>query len=135
MKQERHHEKNQERLNTICQMFLKMGEGKFAYQIARTGNNDKLESVAILVNLLAKKMEESVSQFDYIYPYPCYSLVTQGVFRVDSKFEIINISADVTSVMGYNADLLIGKPQGNLQLHFQQSVSLTSSVVKVSTNN
>jgi hypothetical protein len=109
MQQEIHHEKNQERMNTICQMFLKMGEGNFAYRIARTGNNDKLESVAILVNLLAKKMEESVSQLDYIYPLPSHSLVAQGVFRVNSKFEISNISAEVTTVTGYNADQLIGK--------------------------
>jgi hypothetical protein len=41
---------NQQRIKNIGQMLLEMAAGNFVYRIPRTGNDDELEGLTVLVN-------------------------------------------------------------------------------------
>lgn len=95
---------DQERINAICQMLLEIAEGNFAYRIPRTGLDDELEAVAVLVNWMAEEMKESVFHSGYINPHHNYQYVVQSTFMVDHVFRIKNFSTDVPLLLGFKSN-------------------------------
>jgi AraC-like DNA-binding protein len=98
---------DQQRINAICKMLLEMAEGNFAYRIPRTGINDELEALAVLVNWMAEEMKESVFHSGYINPHHSYRYVAESTFMVDDKFIIKDVSANVPDLLGYTPNELL----------------------------
>ena len=55
-----HREINQKRIHNIRQMLLEMASGNFSHRIARTEQDDELESLTVLINMVAEEMQETL---------------------------------------------------------------------------
>ncbi|MFV5703064.1 helix-turn-helix domain-containing protein [Flavobacterium sp. XS2P12] len=102
-----HQEIDQQRINRICKMLLEMAEGNFAYRIPRTGTDDELEALIVLVNWMAEEMKESVFHVGFINPHLSYQYVVQSTFIVDNKFIIKDFSVNVPALLGYTSNELL----------------------------
>ena len=100
---------NQQRIDTICQMLLEIAEGNFAYRIPRTGNDDELEALTVLVNWMAEEMKESVFHGGYVNPHFSYRYIVQSSYILDCNFVIKNFSSDVPNLLGFESDDLLGQ--------------------------
>lgn len=101
------HEIDEQRINRICQMLLEMADGNFTYRIPRTGMDDELEAVAVLVNWMAEEMKESVFHNGYVNPHHGYQYVAERTFMVDNKFRIKNYSVNVPDLLGFKSNELL----------------------------
>lgn len=98
---------DQQRINAICKMLLEMAEGNFAYRIPRTGIDDELEAVAVLVNWMAEEMKESVFHSGYSNPHQSYQYIAESTFMVDNKFIIKDFSVNVPELLGCTSNELL----------------------------
>jgi AraC-like DNA-binding protein len=103
-----HQEINHQRIQNISQMLLEMAEGNFTYRIPRTGNDDELEALIVLVNWMAEEMKESVFHTGYINPHFSYQHVVQSTFIVDNKFVIQDFSGNIPGLLGFNPNEIAG---------------------------
>jgi len=122
-----HQEINQQRIHNISQMLLEMAEGNFAYRIPRTGNDDELEALTVLVNWMAEEMKESVFHAGFINPHFSYQYVVQSTFVLDNKFVIKDFSGNVLDLLGFNSNELLG--QDFIEILVKKSVSLLETVM------
>ena len=102
-------EMNQQRIHNVCQMLLEMAEGNFAYRIPRTGNDDELEALTVLVNWMAEEMKESIFHGGYVNPHFSYRYIVQSSYILDCNFAIKNYSADVPNLLGFESNDLLGQ--------------------------
>ncbi|MFV8344663.1 helix-turn-helix domain-containing protein [Flavobacterium sp. ZB4P13] len=86
-----------------------MAEGNFAYRIPRTGNDDELEALTVLVNWMAEEMKESVFHGGYVNPHFSYRYIVQSSYILDCNFAIKNYSADVPNLFGFESNDLLGQ--------------------------
>ncbi|WP_369764931.1 helix-turn-helix domain-containing protein [Flavobacterium sp. WC2429] len=98
---------DQQRINAICKMLLEMAEGNFTYRIPRTGIDDELEAVAVLVNWMAEEMKESVFHIGYSNPHQSYQYIAESTFMVDNKFIIKDFSVNVPELLGCTSNELL----------------------------
>lgn len=98
---------DQQRINAICKMLLEMAEGNFAYRIPRTGIDDELEALAVLVNWMAEEMKESVFHSGYSNPHQSYQYIAESTFMVDNKFIIKDFSVNVPELLGCTPNELL----------------------------
>jgi AraC-like DNA-binding protein len=121
------HEIDQHRIDTICQMLLEMAEGNFAYRIPRTGNDDKLEALIVLVNWMAEEMKESIFHTGFTNPHLSYQCVVQSTFIVDNKFIIKDFTSNVPDLFGYTSNDLL--EFDFMELLVKESVPLLETIV------
>jgi hypothetical protein len=100
---------NKKRIKNIGQMLMEMAAGNFAYRIPRTGKDDELEGLTVLVNWVAEEMQESIFHGGYVNPHYSYRYVVQSSYILDSNFTISDFSADVPGLLGFEPDDLLGK--------------------------
>lgn len=100
---------NRQRIENIAQMLLELAAGNFAYRIPRTGNDDELEGLTVLVNWVAEEMQESIFHAGYVNPHNSYRYVVQSNYILDSNFVIKSFSTDVPGLLGFESDDLLGK--------------------------
>lgn len=100
---------NRQRIENIAQMLLELAAGNFAYRIPRTGNDDELEGLTVLVNWVAEEMQESIFHAGYVNPHNSYRYVVQSNYILDSNFVIKSFSTDVPGLLGFESDALLGK--------------------------
>lgn len=99
-------EKGQERLNSVFQMILEMGEGNFAGRIPRTGNDDEIEALAVVINWLAEELHGSFFHMGFVNPRTSYRYATKCVLVLDSKFSIIDTDEVFPEFIGYEPSSL-----------------------------
>lgn len=97
---------NQQRIKILYQMLFEMATGNLTFRIQKH-HNDELDEVAILLNLLAEKMQTVITQSGYINPYYCYQNLVQASIAIDKKCTIKNFSGAVPIILGYSPDKLI----------------------------
>jgi len=51
---------NEERIVTIHQMLFEMARGNFNTRIPLSSNDEQLETLVVLINMVAEEMQESV---------------------------------------------------------------------------
>ena len=98
---------DQQRINAICKMLLEMAEGNFTYRIPRTGIDDELEALAVLVNWMAEEMKDSVFHSGYSNPHQSYQYIAESTFMVDNKFIIKDFSVNVPELLGCTSNELL----------------------------
>lgn len=104
-----HQEINQQRVKNINEMLLEMAAGNFFYRIPRTGNDDELEVLTVLINWLAQEIKEGVFHLGYINPHAAYHYVVQSTFLLDLDFVIKDFSNDIPSLLGTEPSKILGK--------------------------
>lgn len=104
-----HQEMNQQRIKNIYEMLLEMAAGNFSFRIPRTGNDDELEVLTVLINWLAEEMKEGVFHLGYINPHAAYHYVVQSTYVLNSHSLIIDFSSDIPDLLGLESDKILGQ--------------------------
>lgn len=104
-----HQEINQQRVKNINEMLLEMAAGNFFYRIPRTGNDDELEVLTVLINWLAQEIKEGVFHLGYINPHAAYHYVVQTTLLLNLDFTIMDFSNDIPNLLGSEPNKILGQ--------------------------
>ena len=125
---------NHERIRPIRQMLLEMAVGNFSYRIQRSTADDEVESLILLLNMVAEELKSSFSHLSYVNPHNSYSSYVQASFIVDSSWIVKKISTDVSVLLGYSPKMLYGAAF-EIILSEESAVSFNSIKEKLSKNS
>ena len=95
---------NQLRFQNICQMLLQMGKGNFMHQIQRSGEDDNLEILTVLVNMLAEEMNGFISHKGYVNPHHTIKYLVQTTFILNEYSVIKNFNSEVPVLLGFTPE-------------------------------
>jgi AraC-like DNA-binding protein len=98
---------DQQRIDVIYEMLLEMAEGNFAYRIPRTGKDDELEALTVLINWMAEEMKGAIFHKGFTNPHRSYQYTVQSSFIVDHKFIIKDFTGNVTDLLGCTTNELL----------------------------
>lgn len=101
---------NQQRIVTMHQMLFEMARGNFNGRIPLSSEDDELETLVVLINMVAEEMKESIFHAGYVNPHSTYRFVTQTNLVLDSLFFIKSFNSTLLSVLGYEDSDLLGCP-------------------------
>ena len=101
---------DQERIVTMHQMLFEMARGNFNSRIPLSSYDDELETLVVLINMVAEEMKESIFPVGYINTHKTSEFIAQTNFVVDASFFIKSFSPEVTCFLGYSEYELIDQP-------------------------
>jgi AraC-like DNA-binding protein len=101
---------NEARLVTIHQMLFEMARGNFNSSIPLSPYDDKLETLVVLINMVAEEMRESIFQVGYVNNHRTLQFIAQSTFVLDASFSIKSFTPEVTIFLGYSESELIDLP-------------------------
>lgn len=99
---------NRQRIQHIRQMLLEMASGNFDGRIPRTTQDDDLESVIVLVNMLAEEMKESLFPKGYLNLHHLQNAPISISFITDCDFTIREMSFSCKQLFGCNSEAATG---------------------------
>ncbi|PKP11485.1 MAG: hypothetical protein CVU08_12230 [Bacteroidetes bacterium HGW-Bacteroidetes-3] len=94
-------ELNKLRFQNIYQMLLQMGNGNFMYRIQRSGEDDNLEILTVMVNMLAEEMNGFISHKGYVNPHHTIKYLVQTSFILDALFTIKSFNSEMSVLLGF----------------------------------
>lgn len=98
---------NQERIVTLHQMLFEMARGNFNNRIPLSAYDDELETLVVLVNMVAEEMKESIFHSGYVNPHTTYRFINQVTFVLNRSFQIQSFNSGIAAVLGFSEmDLL-----------------------------
>ncbi|SNR68486.1 helix-turn-helix domain-containing protein [Lutibacter flavus] len=100
---------NNIRFQNIYQMLIQMGKGNFTQRVERSGEDDNLETLIVLVNMLAEELNSLISHKGFVNPHHSSKYLVQTSFILDSNFIIKSFNSDVFNILGYSPEDLINK--------------------------
>lgn len=100
---------NQKRILYMRQMLLEMAGGNFTSRIPRTTQDDEMETLVVLVNMVAEEMEESLFHSGYINPHHSNRHLTHATFILNDSFIIKSYNSEASTILGYSDESLRGK--------------------------
>lgn len=103
-----------ERLKAIKQMLFSLAVGNFGDRIARTQEDDIIESISVLLNMMAEEMRETLQLYAELHTENSILNHNHIVIILNNTFTIVYISNDVYTEFGYEAEDLINTPITNL---------------------
>lgn len=98
-----------DRIGRINEMLFEMAQGNFVYQLERSTEDDELESLTVLVNMLAQEMEASLLHLRYVNPRYNYRNLSQASFILDWDFKIIHFTPGVIKLIGFDPTFYYNK--------------------------
>lgn len=101
---------NQKRIVTMHQMLFEMARGNFNSRIPLSPYDDELETLVVLINMVAEEMKESVFHGGYVNTHSTPPFIAQTTFVLDSSFFIKSFTPEVTCFLGYSESELIDLP-------------------------
>ncbi|HEU4791810.1 MAG TPA: helix-turn-helix domain-containing protein [Flavobacterium sp.] len=101
---------NQERIVTMHQMLFEMARGNFNSHIPLSSYDDELETLVVLINMVAEEMKESIFQVGYVNTHRTHQFTTQSTFVLDASFSIKSFTPEVIYFLGYSESELINLP-------------------------
>lgn len=101
---------NRERIVTLHQMLFDMARGNFNSRIPLSSHNDELETLVVLVNMVAEEMKESLFHSGYVNPHNTYRFINQATFILDDSFSIQSFNSGITSLLGFSEVNLLHQP-------------------------
>ena len=99
---------NQERIVALHQMLFEMARGNFSNRIPLSSYDDELETLVVLVNMVAEEMKESIFHAGYVNPHSTYRFITQTNLVLDYLFIVKSFNPALLSVLGYESFELMG---------------------------
>lgn len=103
---------NQERIVSMHKMLFEMAGGNFNNRIALSSYDDELETLVVLINMLAEEMKESIFHKGYVNRHHSYSFVKQTTFVLDAALFIQSFTPEVTCFLGYSESELLHQALG-----------------------
>ena len=104
---------NQERIVTLHQMLFEMARGNFNSRIPLSSYDDELETLVVLINMVAEEMKESIFHSGYVNPHTTYRFINQATFVLDSSFLIQSFNSGIAAVLGFSEMDLLYQPLDN----------------------
>ena len=101
---------NQKRIVTMHQMLFEMARGNFNSRIPLSPYDDELETLVVLINMVAEEMKESVFHGGYVNTHRTPPFIAQTTFILDSSFFIKSLTPEVTCFLRYSESELIDLP-------------------------
>jgi AraC-like DNA-binding protein len=105
---------NEDRIVTIHQMLFEMARGNFNSSIPLSSYDDKLETLVVLINMVAEEMKESIFQVGYVNNHRTLQFIAQSTFVLDASFSIKSFTPEVTYFLGYSESELIDLPLADI---------------------
>ena len=97
-------ELNKLRFQNIYQMLLQMGNGNFMHRIQRTGEDDNLEILTVMVNMLAEEMNGFISHKGYVNPHHTNKYLVQTTFILNEYYVIKSFNSEVPVQFGFTPE-------------------------------
>lgn len=101
---------NQKRIVTMHQMLFEMARGNFNSSIPLSPYDDELETLVVLINMVAEEMKESIFHVGYVNTHSTRPFIAQTTFVLDADFSIKSFTPEVTCFLGYSESELINQP-------------------------
>src|SRR5687767_11031232 len=98
------------RIDTINRMIMEVASGNFSYKIERSELNDELESLVVMVNMMAEEIRESIMHRGYQHTNETYKNIAGMTFVLDHEFNIQAFNASVQRILLFDEQDLQGKP-------------------------
>ncbi|MCL9809852.1 AraC family transcriptional regulator [Flavobacterium sp. HXWNR70] len=86
-----------------------MASGNFSHRIARTEEDDELESLTVLINMVAEEMQETLFPKGYINTHHLQQNLISLSFIVDEDFIIRSTIPETYFLLNYKTTLLEGQ--------------------------
>lgn len=99
-------ENNRKRIESIYQMLFEMAAGNFNFRIEKTGADDELEGLIVLVNMVAEELRANVFHNGYINSHFTFQYLIQNTFILNQQFIIKSYNPDLANSFGFAADEL-----------------------------
>jgi len=97
-------ELNKLRFQNIYQMLLQMGNGNFMHRIQRSGEDDNLEILTVMVNMLAEEMNGLISHKGYVNPHHTNKYLVQTTFILNEYYVIKSFNSEVPVQFGFTPE-------------------------------
>nr|WP_315254543.1 helix-turn-helix domain-containing protein [uncultured Flavobacterium sp.] len=101
---------NEERIVTMHQMLFEMARGNFNSRIPLSSSDEELETLVVLINMVAEEMKESIFNVGYVNAHRTLQFIAQSTFVLDTSFSIKSFTPEVTYFLGYSESELIDLP-------------------------
>lgn len=126
---------NHERIVFINQMLFEMARGNFNSRIPLSSYDDELETLVVLINMVAEEMKAAIFHDGYVNSRSSEAFITQTTFILDEAFLIQSFSPEVTCFLGYSELELIDKPLSSIitSLSFERFEKVLNGTIPLPT--
>jgi PAS domain S-box-containing protein len=101
---------NRKRMIFMQKMLFEMARGNFNNQIPLSTYDDEIETLVVLVNMVAEELKESAFHSGFVNPYITHRMVTPATFILDENHYIKNVNQGALEILGYNAADVLRRP-------------------------
>lgn len=101
---------NRQRMISMQKMLFEMARGNFNNQIPLSAYDDEIETLVVLVNMVAEELKESAFHSGFVNPYITHRMVTPATFILDEKHFIKNVNQGALEILGYTAAEMLRRP-------------------------
>lgn len=99
---------NQRRIVSVHQMLFEMARGNFNSRIPESKEKDELETIVVLINMVAEEIKGSL--FEFVNTHSTPEFITQTNLILDSNYFISSLASEIIIFLGYSESELIGRP-------------------------
>lgn len=96
------------RVMRINRMIIEMASGNFNFRIPSSSHNDELETITMLLNMMAEELQESYKSLYLIHTRKSQEHVADIVFVLDSDLKIKHFSSSTHEFPLLNSKTIIG---------------------------
>lgn len=101
---------NKKRMDGIYNMLMEIACGNFSYKIQRSGFDDQLEALIVLLNMTAEELQQLFNHHVFLNPHKTYIYLAEMSFSLDKNFRVIEWNDRVTSALGFNPTSILNRP-------------------------
>lgn len=103
---------DQKRIVSVHQMLFDMAGGNFNNRIPQSTQDDDLETIVVLINMVAEEIKDSLS--DFINTHSTSESITQTNVILDAHYFITTFTPEFTFFLGYSEIELLAQPLASI---------------------
>jgi PAS domain S-box-containing protein len=101
---------NCQRMLSMHKMLFEMARGNFNNQIPLSSYDDEIETLVVLVNMVAEELKESAFHSGFVNPYITHRMVTPATFILDENNSIKDVNQGALQILGYDSEEMLRRP-------------------------
>ncbi|MFH6936055.1 helix-turn-helix domain-containing protein [Flavobacterium sp. FlaQc-30] len=101
---------NRQRMVSMHKMLFEMARGNFNNQIPLSSFDDEIETLVVLVNMVAEELKESAFHSGFVNPYITHRMVTPATFILDENHSIKDVNQGALKILGYDSAEMLNRP-------------------------
>ncbi|SHG26731.1 AraC-type DNA-binding protein [Flavobacterium segetis] len=99
---------DQKRIVSVHQMLFDMASGNFNTRIPQSKQDDELETIVVLINMVAEEIKDSLS--DFINTHSTPEFITSISLVVNAYYFITSFTLELLLFLGYSESELLDQP-------------------------